>query len=151
MTVPILPYSAPDGAEVLIAWISPLGETRDERPSGAVLPFRQIHRIGGGDDGLVDHGLYSVSTFNSDSNSAQTESWITHRRILLLGPNRFGYVPQQHVTLTSGQVVQCDSIRVIEAPKEVDYSEGAGHQASAPYSRFTATYEISLRFVLAPT
>lgn len=147
MTVPILDISAPDGAEVLIAWLSPLGETRDARPAGGVLPFRQVHRIGGGDDGLVDHGLYSVSTFDTDSNTAQTQAWIAHRRILLLAPNRFGYVAQAKVTLASGQVVQCDGLKTQEAPKEVDYSEGATFVASAPYSRFTATYELALRFV----
>lgn len=151
MTVPLLPYIPPDGTETLIAWLTPLGETRDERPSGAVLPFFKVHRIGGGDDGLVDRGLYSVSTFNSDSTSAQSQAWIAHRRMLLLAPNRYGYVAQQHITLTSGDVVQCDGVKTIEAPKEIDYGAGAGHQASAPYSEFVGTYEVALRFVLAPT
>ena len=151
MTVPLLEYVAPDGAEVLIAWLSPLGEVRDERPSGAVLPFWQVHRIGGGDDGLVDRGLYSVSTFNSDSTSCQEQAWIAHRRIKLLAPAQFGYIGQQKVTLASGQVVQCDYVKVHEAPKEVDYGQGAGYSASAPYSRFTGTYEVALRFVAAPS
>lgn len=149
MTVPLIDFIAPDGTEVLIAWLSPLGEVRDERPSGAILPFWQVHRHDGGDDGLVDRGVYTVSTFNSDSNSAQQQAWIAHRRMLLLAPNRFGYVPQAHVTLQSGQVVQADGIKVIEAPREVNYGEGAGHLASAPYSRFTGIYEVAFRVIRA--
>lgn len=149
MSVDLLPFEAPDGAEVLIAWMSPLGEVRDERPSGAVLPFWQVHRIGGGDNGIVDKGLYSVSTFNSDSTSAQEQAWIAHRRIKLLAPAQYGYIGQAHVTLSSGLVVQCDEVKVIEAPREVNYGQGAGFEASAPYSRFVGTYEICLRFVAA--
>lgn len=151
MTVPLIEYIAPDGAEVLIAWLSPLGEVRDERPSGAILPFWQVHRHGGGDDGLVDRGTYSVSTFNSDSTSCQEQAWIAHRRIKLLAPAQFGYVPPASVTLTSGQVVHCDKLKVIEAPREVNYGQGAGFKASAPYSEFTGIYEISLRIVAAPS
>jgi hypothetical protein len=150
MTVPLLPYTAPDGTEVLIAWLTPLGETRDERPSGAVLPFRQVHRLGGPFDGLVDHGLYSVSTFSDDSADASTQADLTHRRILLLGPSRqFSYVPQAKVTLSSGLVVQADGVQVMEGPHEVNYGEGAGHLASAPYSRYVATYVIPMRIIRA--
>ncbi|SHU12526.1 Uncharacterised protein [Mycobacteroides abscessus subsp. abscessus] len=90
-----------DSVEVLISWLAALGDTRTERPNGAVLPFRTARRIGGGDDGLVDHGLHAIHTITQTEAQAHAEGVLTYRRVMaLIGP----HAGQQPVTLPDGQV-----------------------------------------------
>lgn len=135
MTVDLIEWDAPDGTEALIQWLSPLGETRDVRPSGAALPYRQVMRIGGPADQLCDHGLYSISTFASDAVSCAAEEMKTHRRILLLAGH---FTEQAKITLANGSVVQADDVRVMER-KPVDYGD------DTPYFRWTSTYHVDFR------
>src|SRR5690348_8390356 len=101
-----------DGVEVLIAWLSALGETRAERPSGAVLPYRWVNRIGGGSDRHSDNGVYSVHTFAAGPSEAQAEAMLTHRRLLALAGQFTG---QAKVILGDGTVVQADDVDVVES------------------------------------
>lgn len=136
----LLGWGPPDGTEALIQWIKPLGETRAARPSGAVLPFRMVRRIGGPSDALCDKGLYTVSTFHDDRDLCAQEAWITHRRILLLAGN---YGGQAAVTLANGSIVYADDVRIMESPIEIDFAD------DTPYFRYVGTYHVDFRIVAA--
>lgn len=141
MTSSLLPWSPPDGVELIIAWLSALGvETRDQRPAGAVLPFYQVRRISGPSDRLQDHGLYSISSFDVDNASCQALAWNAHRRMLLLAGL---WTPQSPVTLPDGTTAYADDVRVMESPIWVNYGD------DTPYTRYNATYHVDLRFVAA--
>lgn len=118
-----------DGTEILIVWLSELGEARTERPTGAPLPFRTVRRIGGGDDDLTDRGLYSVATFATTETAAADEGMNTHRRTLALG----GQTP---VTLSTG-AVYVDDVVVIEHPVTMKWADNV--------YRSVGTYEVALR------
>ena len=133
-----IPWAAPDGTEVLIQWLAPLGEVRDTRPSGAVLPYRQVMRIGGPADRLCDNGLYSISTFAADTVTCAAEAQKTHNRLLLLAGH---FTSQAKVTMADGSTVQCDDVRVMELPKPVDFGD------DTPYFRQVGTYHVDLRIV----
>lgn len=84
--VELYPYAPPDGTELLIAWLQPLGRTSTERRTADPLPFRTVRRIGGPDDGLTDKGLYAVHCITQTEEQAYTEGALTHRRLELLSP-----------------------------------------------------------------
>ncbi|SIJ31129.1 hypothetical protein [Mycobacteroides abscessus] len=64
MTVELLDWEAPNGIEVLLAWLAPLdGVCGPDRPTGDGWPYRQVTRVTGPDDKVTDFGLYSVHTF----------------------------------------------------------------------------------------
>lgn len=130
----------PDGVEVLIQWLKDLAETRDARPAGAVLPYVMVHRIGGGDDGLVDKGLYSIQIFAATKPEAQALSMRVHRRMrLLAGP----FNGQAKVTISTGDVF-VDNVVVVEGPREMEYVDDA---IPKTIYRYVATYRVELRFV----
>lgn len=136
MTVPMVPWTVADGTEVLIEWLKPLGETRDDRPTGAVLPYRMVHRIDGPFDGLVDKGVYSIHTFATKKEDAQEESTLTHRRMEYLVSQFSG---QQKVVLGSGREVQADNVVTVEYPRWVQWvGDNSIHQ-------YVGTYRVDLR------
>lgn len=140
MSTPLFEWAPPDGTEVLIQWLKPLGEVRDERPNDGALPFRMVHNLGGPSDRLVDKSTYSVHTFAVTKAEAQAEAMITHRRILKLAGQFAG---QEKVTLADGQVVQADDVAVIETPRWVQWVEDNS------INRYVATYRLELRFTAA--
>lgn len=133
-------WAPPDGVEVLIKWLSPLGEVRDDRPSGAVLPYRMVTRIDGDDDRITDKGVYSIHTFAATKPAAQAAAMQTHRRMLYLAGQ---FVDQQKVTLSDGRVVQADDVLTPEHPKWEQWDQ------LNTLHRFVATYRVDLRFVAA--
>lgn len=136
----MVPWTVADGTEVLIAWLLPLGETRDDRPTGAVLPYRMVHRIDGPFDGLVDKGVYSVHTFALTKPAAQAEAELTHRRMeYLVGQ----FTGQQKVTISGGREIQADKVKTVEYPRWIQWvPDDSIHQ-------FVATYEVHLRIMAA--
>ena len=136
----LLPWEAPDGVEVLIEWLSFLGETRDDRPSGAVLPYRMVNLIDGTDDGLVERGLYSIHTFAATKPLAQEAAKLTHRRMGYLVGHFAG---QQRVTISNGREVQADNVVTVELPHWQQWDQ------QNSLHRFVATYRVDLRFVAA--
>lgn len=137
MIAAVLDWAAPDGVEVLITWLNELGETRDERPSGAVLPYRMVSRLPGHDDRLTDMGHYSVHTFAATKAEAQAEAALTHSRLLLLAGR---FVGQQKVTISNGQIVQADDVSVFEPPHWVQWVEDNS------IHRYVGTYRVDLRY-----
>ncbi|MBF4194670.1 hypothetical protein MHAEM_21631 [Mycolicibacterium phlei] len=133
-------WAPPDGVEVLIKWLSYLGETRDARPSGEVLPYRMVHRIDGGDDGITDSGEYSIHTFAAKKPEAQEEAMKTHRRLYALAGRFAG---QQKVALDSGLIVVADDIETIEGPRWVQWDDRNS------IHRYVGTYRVDFRFVAA--
>lgn len=133
-------WAPPDGVELLIKWLTPLGEVRDDRPSGAVLPYRMVTRIDGDDDRLTDKGVYSVHTFAASKPVAQEEALLTHRRLQYLAGQ---FADQQKVTLSDGRVVQADNVVTTEFPKWEQWDE------LNTLHRFVGTYRVDLRFVAA--
>lgn len=142
MTVETLPWTLPDGMEVLITWLTPLGPTEDEKPDNSPLPFRMVNKIIGTDDELTEAGHYSVHTFAADKPTAQTEAQATHDRMLYLVSRFTG---QQPVTLESGLVVQADNVKVIETPHWIQWVDDNS------IHRFVATYQVDLRYIARPT
>lgn len=136
-----LPWAPPDGTEVLIKWLETLGEVRDDRPTGAVLPYRMVHDLGGPSDRISSECLYSVHTFGATKAQAQAAAMDTHRRILLLAGQ---FVGQQQVVLDSGQVVYVDDVAIVEHPHPVQWiNDNSIH-------RYVGTYRIPLRFIAVP-
>lgn len=134
----MLDWTWPDGSEVVIQWLTPLGEVRDERPTGAVLPYRMVNRIPGPSTVLVDTGTYSVHTFAQTKADAQTEAMKTHDRILALASQWAG---QQKITLYDGREVYADDVVINEFPSWVQWdSQNTMH-------RFVGTYRIDLRLI----
>lgn len=140
MTAPMVPWTVADGTEVLIEWLTPLGETRDDRPTGAVLPYRMVDRVGGPFDGLVDKGLYSVHTFARTKPQAQEEATNVQRRMEYLCSQFTG---QQKVTISGGRVVQADGVKTVEYPRHVKWV------ADDSIYQFIAEYRVDLRIMAA--
>lgn len=132
----LYPWAPPDGVEMLIVWLSPLGEVRDERPSGGVLPFWMVNGLGGPDDGLTEQGQYSVHAFAETKAEAQAAAMDAHRRILLLASR---FTEPQKVTISTG-TVQADQVVVVEKPHFEQWVED-----NSIY-RYVATYRMDLRY-----
>ena len=121
----LYPYAPPDGVLLLIDWLKDVADTRSERPTGAVLPWIMVRRIGGGDDGLTDSGVYSIHCFGSSKSEAQQLGSTVHRRMCALalpGP--------PHV----------DDVVVMESFRAVEYLPGRIH-------RVVGTYRVRLRYI----
>ena len=124
------------GIEVLIQWLTPLGEVGPQRGPGAALPFRMVQRVAGTDDKVVDSGIYQVDTFAATIEEAERQALITHERMLKLGPP---LAPQQRVTLSTGVKVWVDSVTTSQSPTWLQFTE------AAPISRFVARYSVDIR------
>ncbi len=127
----LYPYSAPDGVELLVKWLKDIAECRTDRPTGAVLPWITVRRIGGGDDGLTDRGLYSIHCFDETKLGAQQLSRTMHSRMcaLVLG--------QRPVTISTG-THYVDSVTTMEHPRAVEY-------LPSRICRVVGTYRMGLR------
>lgn len=136
MTAPMVAWEPPDGVEVLIQWLKELGETRDDRPTGAVLPYRMVERDAGPYDGLVDKGVYTVHTFGLTKPEARDEAWKTHRRMEYLVGRFSG---QQRVTISDGKEVLADNVETVDFPHHVQWV------ADDSFYRYVATYRVDLR------
>lgn len=144
MTVELLDWEAPNGIEVLLAWLAPLdGVCGPDRPTGDGWPYRQVTRVTGPDDKVTDFGLYSVHTFATgpDKEAAFTAAadaaQITHRRLLAMAPP---LAPQRRIAISGGRIIKADSITATEGPRPEHY--GAGELVA----RQVARYRVELRF-----
>lgn len=145
MTVPMVPWTVADGTEVLIAWLTPLGETRDDRPTSAVLPYRMVHRVDGPFDGLVDKGIYDVYTFAKTKPEAQEEASLTQRRMEYLVSQFAG---QQKVAISGGREVQADNVVTLEYPHPVKWLADDTDVDDSIFL-FMASYRVDLRIMAA--
>lgn len=149
MTVELLDWEAPDGIEVVLAWIAALdGLCGPDRPTGDGWPYRQVTHPTGTDDKVTDSGVYTVHTFatGADKEAAFTAAAdaarITHRRMLAMGPP---LAPQRRIAISGGRIIKADSISTIESPHPEHY--GAGELIARQVSR----YRVELRFIAAAT
>lgn len=124
------------GIELIIAWLSDLGEVGAQRGPDGPLPYRLVEAVAGSDDKVTDSGIYQVSTFAATFDAAEYEASLTHRRMLELGPP---LAPQQRVTISGDQVVFVDSITTSQRPIWIQFTE------AAPIVRFVARYSIDIR------
>jgi hypothetical protein len=135
----VVPWTLADGTALIVAWLAPLGETRDDRPTGAVLPFRMVNRIDGPFDGLVDKGVYSVHTFARTKVEARDEAQLTQRRMeYLVGQ----FTGQQRVTL-AGRDTLADNVVTTEYPR---YAQWVTDDS---IFRYVATYRVDVRIMAA--
>lgn len=133
----MLDWGPPDGTEVLIQWLKELAETSDERPTGAVLPYIMVHRVGGGDDRLVDKGRYQIHTFAATKVAAQELASRVHRRMQLLAGQ---FTDSKAVTISTG-VVAADNVTTEEGPVYIQWVND-----NSIY-RYVATYVVELRYI----
>lgn len=124
------------GIELIIRWLSPLGEVGPQRGPGAELPFRMVQCVAGSDDKVVDSGIYQIDTFAATFEAAEREAGLTHERMLRLGPP---LAPQQRVTLADNRVVWVDSVTTSQRPTWLQFTE------AAQISRFVARYNVDIR------
>lgn len=129
-------WAAPDGTEVLITWLAPLGHVTDERRTNDPLPSWVIRRIGGPFDGLTDRGWYSVHSFGRTDAEAMAADADAHRRLMVLDR---GPVP---VTISTGTVC-VDGVTRHEGPEDVQYTDDRS------VVRLVSTYEVDIRVVAA--
>jgi hypothetical protein len=124
------------GIELVVQWLTPLGDVGASRGPGDPLPFRLVQIVAGSDDKVTDSGIYQVDTFAATFDQAEAEALRTHERMLRLGPP---LAAQQRVTLSSGKVVFADAVTTSQRPIWLQFTE------AAPVSRFTARYSIDIR------
>lgn len=136
MSFELYTWEPPDGVEVLITWLAPLGHVTDERRNGDPLPSWCVRRIGGPFDGLTDRGWYSLHSFGRTDAEAQAADDLAHRRLMVLTR---GPVP---VTISSG-TVYIDGVTRHEGPEDVQYT------ADRSIVRLVSTYQVDLRLVAA--
>lgn len=138
MTLELYPLEPPDGEELLLAWIGHLAEARTERPTGNVLPFIMVRRIGGPITETMDRGQYSIQTFAGTRPEARAKALEVHRRIQLLANGATG---QHSVDISTG-TTWVDEVTVNEFPHEVDYLD---NRLPSTIYRFIGTYQMHLR------
>lgn len=127
--------TAPEAEDVVVAWLTPLGATSVERPAGDSLPFRMVTRVAGADDKVTDAAVVDVDTFASTRGGALTAAKAVHRRMISL-------MPDDEITLPSGEVATVDRVRTDHGPIYVPWS------ADQSIKRYVARYIIDLRMVL---
>lgn len=126
----------PSGVELLVAWLSPLGDAAGERKAGDPLPFWLVSRVAGPDDKITDHGTYSVHSMADSLAAAEDHALLAHRRILALGPP---LAPQRRVAISGGRTVFADMVKTDLFPRYEYYSDNI--------RRYVARYDIDLRFI----
>lgn len=138
-TVPVTEFAPEDAMEILIAWMSPLRRTAEERIAGDVLPFTLISHVGGTEN--EEEGtaapILSVHTLTDKAlgrANMTVESKATHRRVLRLARH------VDPITLTDGRPVGIDYIDVIESPLYVPYGDDQ-------ILRKVGRYEVGLTYV----
>lgn len=129
----------PRGTELLIVSLSDLGETRGDRPSGAVTNYRMVNRVAGTDDKITDVGLYDVHSFGATLAEAEDRSWETHYHILDLGPP---LTYPKTVIIRSGPA-QVETVGTEMTPRWVKYVDDGS------IYRYVARYRVTIRFVAA--
>jgi hypothetical protein len=132
----LYPALPPSGVEILVAWLSPLGEAAAERKAGDPLPFWLVSRVAGLDDKITDHGTFSVHSMAESLAAAEDHALLAHQRILALGPP---LAPQRRVTISGGRVVFADMVKTDLFPRYEYYSDNI--------RRYVARYDIDLRFI----
>lgn len=142
MTV-LFGYAPPDGVEALIVWLSAIGETRANRPPGAVCPFYMVTKPAASDDKITEFGTYRVHSFGTATGGvsaltmASNAARAAHRRVLAMGPP---FTSQQPITLANGRTVACDGVQTKLGPVWEKYSNDGSIE------RFIAEYQIDWRF-----
>ena len=129
--------AAPDGVEVLRAWLLPFDgiPTGEKKPVGTG-PYRMITTLPGKDDKVTEFGFYRVHMFNSDFTACKTAAYLGHNRILELGPPLHG---QQRVTISGGRIVFADNVETDDTPHWEFYSD--------TMERFVSEYHIDFRHI----
>lgn len=131
-------YELPDMTEVLIKHLSPLGEVRDSRPSGSILPFRMVQGHGGTATDFEGQPRCTVHTFAATDEDAQVEAMKTDRRIMILASR---FAPKVPVILDDGREVWIDRIKVHESQHKRLYVEDES------LIRWMAIYEFEHRII----
>jgi len=107
----------------VIAWLTPLGiDVRPERPTGAPLPLTTVRRIGGGEHGIDETALLSISSFGATHAEAIETARAVHRRMRLL----------------PGQKIDGQLVDDVHADELADVS-------TEKINRFVGTYEVTFR------
>ncbi len=139
----LYPYAAPDGLEMLIRWLAPLGgEVGPQLELNSQYPFRMVYEIPGTDDRVSVRNIYGVDTFATGATKAEAllnarnEAQRTHRRIELLGPPWGG---QQRVQMDDGSFAFADEVVTSRTPSWAPYG------TNELVARMVAHYAITLR------
>lgn len=138
--IDLLDTAPPDAEEFVVSWLTPLGAAGavgTKRPTGAVLPYRLVHRVAGADDEMQisDNPVVSVHTFGNNEEEASREAGITHRRMLYLA--RY---PLADVTMSGGVLANLEYLETVEGPTWQPYGDDS-------ISRYVARYRFGLHFV----
>lgn len=111
-----------DVEELLIAWLSPLRRTGNERIAGEVLPYTLVHQVGGEEN--MDEGtaapMVSIHTMTNKRlgrANMKTEAKATHNLMLRLGMHC------DAIQLSDGRLVGVDYVQVIESPIYTPYND----------------------------
>lgn len=143
MTAELYTADAPNAVLFMLSWLAPLGggfgQTRYE---SGTLPYRQVTRIGTGEDDayvLADEALVSVHIFG-DASTAESRSAAlheadrTHKRMLLMKYD----LPE--VQMPDGSTACLDFLDVVERPTLRDYKDDR-------IARYVGRYQYGLTFV----
>lgn len=141
MTEPLFGFAAPDGVEMIVAWLTPIalangGGVAGERRPGDPLPFWLVSHAAGVDDKVTEYSTFSVSSMADSLVAAQDWATLGHRRMLTLGPP---FAPQRRVIISGGRTVFADKVTTDQVPRYEYYSD--------TIRRLIGRYDIDLRFV----
>jgi hypothetical protein len=139
MTVDLEDFCAEDVEEFLVAWLTPLRRTAEERRPGDPLPFTLVTHVAGTenvDEGYADP-IVSVHTMCDKALgmvAAAAESKRTHRRLLYLSKHI------SDIALVNTRLVNISYLDVVETPRWEYYSDTilrkvGRYQVGIPYTQ----------------
>ena len=122
---------APDVEELLVSFLSPLGQCGTVMPPMPTMPYILISRLSGGDDWVTEEATVSVHCFHSSRSLAAEFSRTVHNQM----KNLLARTP---ILMSNGSYANVDYVYVIESPAWRDYEDKT-------IWRYCGRYRIDLR------
>lgn len=121
----------PDVEEMVVSYLSPLGNVSTEMLPVPPYPFYVVHKLTGPEDMVTEYDVVSVHAFSTTRTAASDAARASHKKMKQLNA-------QVSILMHDGSYSSIDKIDVLESPCWEDYGDKAIH-------RYCARYRIELR------